>query len=127
MTDTTTPPAIAPKQRAELVAELRVDEKWSVQYDPQNNDCPKTLLRYGEIHPVGPDLWTNDQVAMFYAMLENFLALAAAQAEIARLTAALATARADGMREGAESLRKTWWRGELTSDDFGTIAKGATT
>ena len=51
----------------------------------------------------------------------------AAQAEIARLTAALATAREDGMREGAEALRKTWWRGELTSEDFDAVEKGAAT
>ena len=58
---------------------------------------------------------------------EDIDRLTSAQAEIARLTAALATAREDGMREGAEALRKTWWRGELTSEDFAAVEKGAAT
>ena len=28
--------------------ELKVDEKWSISYDPDNNDRPLKLFRYGE-------------------------------------------------------------------------------
>lgn len=49
---------------------LKIDEKWSVRYDPANNDRPVAVLRHGEEHVIGPDDWKNDSVAMFYALLE---------------------------------------------------------
>lgn len=49
---------------------LEVDEKWSVVYDPTNNDTPVRVTRYGE--PAGDAReWNNFQVAMFYALLES--------------------------------------------------------
>jgi hypothetical protein len=50
---------------------LHIDDKWSVGYDPANNDRPVRLLRHGEEHILGPRLWNNDQIAMFYALLES--------------------------------------------------------
>lgn len=49
---------------------LKIDDKWSVEYDPANNDRPKRLLRYGEEMDCGLADWTNDVLAMFYALLE---------------------------------------------------------
>lgn len=46
---------------------LKIDDKWSVEYDPSNNDRPVALMRYGE--PVR-GTWDNPTVAMFYALLE---------------------------------------------------------
>lgn len=46
---------------------LKVDEKWLVEYDPENNDRPKRWLRYGE--PVGLFSENNPVHAMFYALL----------------------------------------------------------
>ena len=49
---------------------LKVDEKWSVEYDPDNNDRPTRWLRYGE--ELGTGKWdeNNPTTAMFYAMLK---------------------------------------------------------
>lgn len=49
---------------------LKIDDRWSVKYDPNNNDRPTELLRYNE--SVGSVAhWNNPQVAMFYALLEK--------------------------------------------------------
>ena len=47
--------------------ELRVDAKWSVEYDPENNDRPIQILRYDEGKGVDMDNFT---LALFYALLE---------------------------------------------------------
>lgn len=48
---------------------LKVDEKWSIEFDPNNNDRPLSVLRYGEPMTIGPEDWRNDVMAMFYALL----------------------------------------------------------
>ena len=50
--------------------ELQVDDKWSISYDPDNNDKPLKLFRYGE--DVGVDMHNqkNYVLAMFYRLLE---------------------------------------------------------
>ena len=48
---------------------LVIDEKWSVKYDPENNDSPITWYRYGEEH--SPFRGDNSVTAMFYALLEK--------------------------------------------------------
>lgn len=48
---------------------LKIDEKWSVDYDDRMNDRPVTLFRYEDTQFTTDD-WKNDQVAMFYALLE---------------------------------------------------------
>lgn len=47
---------------------LKIDEKWSVEYDETQNDRPVNLLRYGEPAGVVRD-WSNPQTPMFYALL----------------------------------------------------------
>ena len=49
---------------------LKIDEKWSVVYDPSDNDRPKAVRRYGQLSPYGPALWNNIHLAMFYRLLE---------------------------------------------------------
>jgi hypothetical protein len=49
---------------------LDIDLKWSVEYDPENNDRPTRLFRYGEPVFMGTASWTNEVVAMFYALME---------------------------------------------------------
>ena len=49
--------------------ELKVDEKWSILYDPGKNDRPVCWLRYGEA--MGPCDFNNPTLAMFYRLLEN--------------------------------------------------------
>ena len=49
---------------------LKIDDKWSVEYDPANNDKPVELRRYDECVPRGLHNWKNDSRAMFYALLE---------------------------------------------------------
>jgi hypothetical protein len=51
------------------VETLKIDEKWSVVYDPDRNDRPVKVLRYGEAVS-GTSDWKNDVLAMFYALLE---------------------------------------------------------
>lgn len=47
---------------------LKIDEKWSVEYDPQNNDRPVRVLRYGQ--PFFSTCFENNiAVALFYALL----------------------------------------------------------
>ena len=50
--------------------ELKVDDRWSISYDPNNNDRPLKLFRYGE--DVGVDMHNqkNYVLAMFYRLLE---------------------------------------------------------
>lgn len=51
---------------------LKVDEKWSIEYDDLQNDRPVRILRYGEGHMGGANaLQNNAVVAMFYALLEK--------------------------------------------------------
>lgn len=54
-----------------MTAVLKIDDKWSVEYDPENNDRPLRLLRYGEpsVTDVSRD-WNNPVMAMYYALLE---------------------------------------------------------
>lgn len=47
---------------------LKIDEKWSVQFDPENNDCPIYWLRHGDRH--SPFDYNNAVTAIFYALLE---------------------------------------------------------
>lgn len=50
---------------------LKIDDKWSVEYNPEHNDRPVALLRHGERQPpFPPNMWTNEVYAMFYALLE---------------------------------------------------------
>ena len=47
---------------------LQIDDKWSIAYDPTNNDRPHHVLRYGEVHSDFPT--THNVVSsMFYALL----------------------------------------------------------
>lgn len=50
---------------------LKIDDKWSVEYDPEQNDRPVALLRHGERQPpFPPNTWSSEVYAMFYALLE---------------------------------------------------------
>lgn len=49
------------------MAKLKIDNKWSVGYDEENNDTPRYLYRYDSYH--GPFPQDNVSVAMFYALL----------------------------------------------------------
>jgi len=60
---------------------LKIDDKWTVEYDPENNDHPVTLFRHGERHALGPSTWNNDQIAMFYSLLESVGTVASLTAE----------------------------------------------
>lgn len=48
---------------------LKIDEKWSVNYDPDNNDAPDSVERYGDHGDQG---WKYDNfvTAMFYRNLQ---------------------------------------------------------
>lgn len=49
---------------------LKIDDKWSVKYDPANNDSPDLVMRYGE--PCGTTLdWDSADHAMFRALLKE--------------------------------------------------------
>lgn len=51
---------------------LKIDDKWSVKYDPANNDRPCEVTRYGE--PWGSDsriFDLNPLTAMFYSLLKE--------------------------------------------------------
>lgn len=45
---------------------LKIDEKWSIEYDEENNDRPVAFLRYGNVVVHDMD---NVHVALFYALL----------------------------------------------------------
>lgn len=47
---------------------LKIDEKWSVEYDPDFNDKPMYWVRNGERHTRFSE--SNSVVALFYALLE---------------------------------------------------------
>ena len=50
---------------------LKVDDKWSISYDPENNDRPIKLFRYGEdAGYVDMHNQKNYVLAMFYRILE---------------------------------------------------------
>lgn len=49
---------------------LKIDDKWSVEYDPENNDVPHMVRLNGSRMPERVDDWTHDVHAMFYALLE---------------------------------------------------------
>jgi len=49
---------------------LQIDEKWSIEYDPCDNDRPKNLLRYGESSIIDIKSQPNYVSAMFYRLLE---------------------------------------------------------
>ena len=49
---------------------LKIDDKWSVEYDPDDLDRPVTIMRHGEPCSIGVEDWKNDSHAMFYALLE---------------------------------------------------------
>lgn len=50
---------------------LKVDDKWSIQYDPDKNDRPLTVMRHGEAHDPNGDVFLNNFIlALFYALLE---------------------------------------------------------
>ena len=53
---------------------LNVDEKWSVEFDPDNNDRPVAWYRYGKpsVHPWDEN---NPVLAMFYTLLATSQAL----------------------------------------------------
>ena len=104
MTDTPTPPAMTPEQRAELVAELK---------------------RRGG-HSGSADQLEADGVTIATLTAERD----AARAEIARLTAAHATAREDGMREAARIVDEKYANGEMGNPGHHihvTIQKGTAT
>ena len=50
---------------------LKIDEKWSVEYHPDDNDRPGTLLRHGAPAVHQSTFWDNAVVAMFYALLQR--------------------------------------------------------
>ena len=69
---------------------LKVDDTWSVEFDPANNDRPLHWYRHGERHSEFDE--NNAVTALFYALLEDrptplAEALAAAQAYIEDLEA----------------------------------------
>lgn len=47
---------------------LKVDNKWSIDYDDNMNDRPVRFLRYGQEAFLTPD---NIHTALFYALLEK--------------------------------------------------------
>lgn len=49
---------------------LKIDEKWSIEYDEANNDRPVQWLRHGE--PNAPFDEPNSTVALFYALLSLY-------------------------------------------------------
>jgi hypothetical protein len=49
---------------------LKVDEKWSITYDPDNNDRPLKLFRYDVDTNVNMHDEKNYVLAMFYRILE---------------------------------------------------------
>jgi SHS2 domain-containing protein len=52
------------------IKELKVDDKWSISYDTNNNDRPLRLFRYGENAHVDMHNEKNYVLAMFYRILE---------------------------------------------------------
>jgi SHS2 domain-containing protein len=52
------------------IKELKVDDKWSISYDTNNNNRPLRLFRYGENTDVDIHNQKNYVLAMFYRILE---------------------------------------------------------
>ena len=50
---------------------LRIDDKFSIMYDPNDNDRPTHVFRYGEVHSQFDFFTPNYVTAMFYALLEK--------------------------------------------------------
>jgi len=49
---------------------LWIDSKWAIEYDPENNDQPGKLFRYGCDACVDVSQEKSYVVAMFYKLLE---------------------------------------------------------
>ena len=50
---------------------LKIDDKWSVEYNPAQNNRPVRMVRDGEPQPpFPPNRWPVETYAMFYALLE---------------------------------------------------------
>jgi hypothetical protein len=54
-----------------MYKQLKIDEKWSIEYDALNNDRPVCLLRHGIKVQDGCEGWNNPTVAMFYALMAH--------------------------------------------------------
>jgi hypothetical protein len=52
------------------IKELKVDDKWSISYDTNNNDRPLKLFRYGIDAMVDMHNQKNYVLAMFHRILE---------------------------------------------------------
>lgn len=50
------------------MAFLRVDDKWSIEFEPEENDMPIAWHRYDKYHSEFEK--NNPTTAMFYALLE---------------------------------------------------------
>ena len=48
---------------------LKVDDKWSIEYDPDNNDRPNRVLRYGTLDQHFP--MNRLALAMFHELLKE--------------------------------------------------------
>ena len=58
--------------------ELKVNDKWTVLYDPDNNDRPSIVMRFNREHVANSEVFKNNFVfAMFYALLKLNTALKA--------------------------------------------------
>ena len=143
MTDTPTPP-MTPEQRADLVAECRISpetlyaETIADQLEADGvtiatltaeRDAAQAEIARLTAENSALSSWqcvfTDGKTGLVCDDYGNQFCTMQRRAEAAE--SALATAREDGMREGAEALRKTWWRGKLTSEDFAAVEKGAAT
>lgn len=50
---------------------LKIDDKWSVEYNPEHGCRPLRMVRDGEPQPpFPPNRWPAEAYAMFYALLE---------------------------------------------------------
>lgn len=113
---------------------LQIDDKWSVRYDPANNDRPVTLLRHDRPSGHGVNLWSNDQTAMFYALLEargeqgtsgnpapkvsadTAAVLAGAYVKEPAFVAAFLNALASKVH--ADNVAAGWWTDPTTGEDL---------
>ena len=72
---------------------------------PEQRAATVYTLRYGNLHDIDPDNLADQLKADGVTIATLTADRDAARAEIARLTAALATAREDGMREAVDIAR----------------------
>lgn len=133
MTDTPTP-QMTPEQRADLVTHY-TRGKWFIWNG--GADCPVPLGTRLEIVGGFDDTWTTvaEEGSIFWPNVAAFridpptskltAECDAAQAEIARLTAALATAREDGMREAMQCCQAV--ANEAKSYNIPQMTMGANT